>query len=349
MSKGLRLTEKWLQRALWLVALIFAAFLTGLGSQIVGNLWDVETALSVEQFMDPAASKAVLAQRHQADAQRDAAKTRLEQAQEKHGVARSNTSSARETFDNWLATRHATARPDQDPELIKRTEALDALAASERRALAAVEAERQAMLDADQLAEAASARWDALERPATAAYTTAMQRKELRVFAYRLALTLPLLIIAGWLFAKKRKGTYWPFAWGFIIFALVAFFFELVPYLPSYGGYVRYVVGIIVTVLAGRYAITSLQHYLARQKESEALPDAQRRQTLAYDVAMARLGKGVCPGCERAVDLKDASLDYCPHCGIGLADRCGTCATRKNAFVRFCFSCGTPANTSLAD
>ena len=111
----------------------------------------------------------------------------------------------------------------------------------------------------------------------------------------------------------------------------------------------RYLVGIIITFLVGRYAIVSLQRYLARQKEAEALPDVQRRQTLRYDTALARLGKSVCPGCERSVDLKDASLDYCPHCGIGLFDKCGCCSTRKNAFTRFCFSCGTPANTSLAD
>ena len=341
MSKGLRLTEKWLQRALWLVAFAFAAFLIGLGGKIVDNLWDVEKPLTVEQFRDPVAAHAVQAQRAQADAQRSAAKARLEQAEEKLAVARANTASSRSTFDNWLATRHATARPDQDPELIKQTEALDALAA--------VETERQAMLDADQRADQATARGNALMLPASSAYHAAMRSKELRIFAYRLALTLPLLLIAGWLFAKKRHDTYWPFAWGFIYFALFAFFVELVPYLPSYGGYVRYVVGIIVTVVAGRYAIASLQRYLARQKESEALPEVERRQTLRYDVALARLEKSLCPGCERPVDLKDAALDYCPHCGIGLADRCGGCATRKNAFLRFCFACGTPANTSLAD
>lgn len=348
MNRGIRLTEKWLQRALWLVAIAFAAFLVGLGGKVVDNLRDVETPLAIEQFMDPAAVRTVQAQRTEAGKQRDAAKERLEQAEEKHAVAQSNTQAARTTFANWLATRRATARPDQDPELIKRTEALDTLIANERAALGRVETERQAMLDADQLAERADARWRVLEKPAILTYNSALRSRELRVFAYRLALTLPLLLMAGWLFLKKRKGTYWPFTWGFIYFALFAFFVELVPYLPSYGGYVRYVVGIIVTVAAGRYAITSLKHYLARQKESEALPDVARRQALRYDIALARLDKNVCPGCERPVNLKDVALDYCPHCGIGLANHCAGCATRKNAFLRFCFACGTPANTSLA-
>ena len=349
MSKGLRLTEKWLQRGLWMVAFAFAAFLVGLGGKIVDNLWDVETALSVETFMDPAQTALVRAEQQQAGEQRDGARLRLEQATEQHEVARANKRSARATFDNWLATRHATARPDQDPELIKRTEALDELEAQERSALAQVEKERQAMLDASQRAERAAARRDTLERPAAIAYVDAMRSKELRVFGYRLALTLPLLGVAGWLFKHKRNSVYWPFAWGFIFFALFAFFFELVPYLPSYGGYVRYIVGIIVTVLVGRYAIDALQRYLARQKASEALPDAQRRQTMRYDTVLARLGKGVCPGCERQVDLKDGATDFCPHCGIGLFNRCGGCSTRKNAFGRFCFACGTAANTSLAD
>jgi len=349
MSKGLRLTERWMGRALWLVAFIFAAFLIGLGGKIVENLWNVEAPLAVEQFMDPQRLAALKSQRDAAEHKQTAARAALQQAEQQHEVARSNTASSRASFDNWLATRRVTARPDQDTELITRTKALDGLEAEERKALGAVEAQRQAMLDATQQAESVERNWEALEQPAAQAFYEAERAKELRVFLYRLALTLPLLVVAGWLFAHKRKSTWWPFAWGFIYFALFAFFFELVPYLPSYGGYVRYIVGIVVTVVVGRYAILSLQRYLARQKESEALPDVARRQTMRYDLALQRLAKGVCPGCERSVDLKDASIDYCPHCGIGLFDRCGCCKTRKNAFARFCFSCGTAANTTLAD
>ena len=132
-------------------------------------------------------------------------------------------------------------------------------------------------------------------------------------------------------------------ALGFIYFALFAFFVELVPYLPDYGGYVRYAVGIVVTVVVGRQAIAALERYLKRQKEAEARPDVERRQELSYDTALARLAKNVCPGCERAVDFKNTGIDYCPHCGICLFDRCAKCEQRKSAFSRFCHACGAPA------
>jgi predicted RNA-binding Zn-ribbon protein involved in translation (DUF1610 family) len=125
-----------------------------------------------------------------------------------------------------------------------------------------------------------------------------------------------------------------------------AFFVELVPYLPSYGGYVRYIVGIVATVLVGRQAIVALNRYLERQKAAEQLPDAQRREELSYEEGLVRLGKGVCPGCERPVDLKNEKIDFCPHCGIGLFARCPQCATRKSAFTKFCHSCGTPAGAT---
>lgn len=349
MSKGLRLTEKWLHRALWLVALVFAGFLIGLGGKLVENLADVEEVPTLEQFIDPAQLAAVRAEEGEAVRRQTLARERHDQAAERYEVAKSDTKAARASFDNWLATRGATARPDQDAELIARTKALDALETEERKALGAVEVQRQALLDAAQQAEGAARRRGDLALPAQRKQIGAINALILRVFAYRLALTLPLLLAAGWLFKHKRKSPSWPFAWGFIIFALFVFFFELLPYLPSYGGYVRYVVGIIITVVAGRYAIGALHRYLARQREAEALPDAQRRQTLRYDMVLTRLGKGVCPGCERQVDLKDAATDFCPHCGIGLFNRCGGCATRKNAFGRFCFACGTAAHTSLAD
>ncbi|MEJ7805250.1 MAG: zinc ribbon domain-containing protein [Telluria sp.] len=349
MSKGLRLTQKWMQRGLWLVAIAFAAFLIGLGGKVVANLWDVEPPLQVEQFVDPAVHRQITQALALAEKRTETVTARRAQAAQQLEVAKSNSRLAQETFANWIATRSATMRPDQDPELIARNRDLDAVKRVERSALAAVEREEQALLDARQAAAGATAHMAQVLQPAQLALARAYRLKELRVFLYRLALTLPLLLGAAWLFAKKRGSTYWPFVWGFIFFAVFAFFVELVPYLPSYGGYVRYIVGIVLTVLIGRYAIDSLQRYLARQKAAESMPEVQRRETLNYDMVYTRLAKSVCPGCERPVDLKDGALDFCPHCGIGLFDRCPQCKTRKGAFARFCFSCGTPGKAGMPE
>ncbi len=340
MGKALRLSEKWFQRGLWLVALVFAGFLIGLGGTIVGDLPRVERPLALDDFLDRSAATQLRGQVQAAQQAQQEAQAALEQARLQQAKARSETLAARESLANWLATRSATQRAEQDPEVIARTRALDLLKAQELQAQQAAQAQEQALLDARQGAQAAQQRLGRMEQEAREQMGAERRRVELRVFLYRLALTLPLLAVAGWLFAKKRQSIYWPFVWGFIFFALFAFFVELVPYLPSYGGYVRYVVGIVLTALIGRYAIVALQRYLERQRQAEAMPDQQRRKGLAYDVAMARLAKGVCPGCERAVDLKDGTTDFCPHCGIGLYTPCGHCGKRGSAFARFCFSCG---------
>ena len=348
MSKSLRLSEKWFRRGLWLVALVFASFLIGLGGTVVGDLPKVETPLALDDFLDRPAAQALRAQVKEARQAEQDAQTALEQAQLQRNKARSESAAERETFNNWLAARSVTQRAEHDPEVLARTRALDALKQAERSTQKAVEQQQQAALDARQAAATAQQRLGQMESGAYDQLHTERRKVELRVFLYRLALTLPLLAIAAWLFVKKRKGTYWPFVWGFIFFALFAFFVELVPYLPSYGGYVRYVVGIGVTALVGRYAILALNRYLERQKLAEALPDQERRKELSYDVALARLAKNVCPGCERPVDLKDGKTDFCPHCGIGLFDHCGHCSTRKSAFAKFCHACGTTAAAKSA-
>lgn len=343
MGKALRWSEQWFRRGLWVVALVFASFLIGLGSTIVGDLPRVQAPLALDDFLDPGQIAPLRAQHKALLLAQEQAQEAQEQARLQWQKATVNSQALQESFNNWLATRRATERADTNPEVLERTQALDVLKRAELAARQAQQAQAQALLDAQQQARSVQQQIDALEREGYAAQAQAQRRLELRVFLYRLALTLPLLVLAGWLFAKKRHGAYWPFVWGFIFFALFAFFVELVPYLPSYGGYVRYIVGIVLTVLIGRWAIGALNRYLERQKQAEARPEQARRQELGYDLALARLAKGVCPGCERAVDLKNEKIDFCPHCGIGLFDRCQPCGTRKSAFARYCHACGAAA------
>ncbi|VVE81077.1 serine endopeptidase [Pandoraea sputorum] len=349
MAGSRRLPETWFRRGLWLIAVLFAAFLIGLGGLVVDKLPGVAPAPTLESFVDRAQAERADAAIKQAQTKQEDVGAQLETARLQLKARSTAYRNARESFNDWVATRTATAQASQDAELVSRTRALDALKTAERDAQTQVDTLESKQLDAQRAVQAARTARLALDVTAGEQLAAIQRSQELKVFGIRLALTLPLLAMGGWLFVRQRKSTWWPFVWGFIFFALFAFFVELVPYLPDYGGYVRYLVGIVLTVLIGRYAIVSLQRYLARQKAEEQLPDEQRRKTLSYDLAQARLAKSVCPGCERAVKLDDPTRDYCVHCGICLFDHCGTCKTRKNAFAHFCHQCGARSTGVNAD
>ncbi len=343
MSKGVRLSEKWFNRALWAVAFIFAWFLTGLGKNIIGDLPRVETEYTTEHYVNQRAIEPLRTQLSGIAQQRQRLADQQEQASLQLTIRQKDYQAARSTFDNWVATRDVTQLSTQDDELVRRTQQLDALKVQERHAEKSIEQIQQKQTNLFQHEAQLQTQINAMEEVARKKFDEAYQHKATRVFLYRLLLTLPLLGLAAWLFVKQRKSQYWPFVWGFIIFALMAFFVELVPYLPDYGGYVRYLVGIVLTVVGGKYAIAALQRYLEQQKLAEAQPEFQRREELGYDTALERLGKNICPGCERQIDLKNEHNDFCMHCGICLHNYCVGCNSRKNAFAKFCHKCGTVA------
>jgi predicted RNA-binding Zn-ribbon protein involved in translation (DUF1610 family) len=337
------LSEKWFNRGLWLVAIVFAWFLVGLGDTVIRDLPKVEKRYTLDSFIDQNAARPIRKEIRTLISQAREISDQLDQTQLKLNARQNDYSAARTTFNNWVSTRNVTDQSSQDDEIIKRTQTLDNLKTLERSALKEVENLKQRQLNISQQTNEQTTTLSKLENTARKKLQAKQKEQDIRAFLYRLALTLPLLLIAAWLFKKKRKTPYWPFVWGFIFFAVFAFFIELVPYLPSYGGYVRYLVGIILTIVIGRQAIISLNRYLEKQRLTEALPDAARRETLSYDTALARLAKNVCPGCERQVDLKDTANDFCPHCGIGLHDYCSSCNARKSAFAKFCHKCGASA------
>jgi predicted RNA-binding Zn-ribbon protein involved in translation (DUF1610 family) len=346
MMKAIRVPERAFSIAMWILSFIFAGFLIGLGQLVLGDLPRVENPVEISQFVDQKAAAKIQQVRTATISERDAVQLKIDEARPAAEAARNDYAAKRGAFDNWIATRQATTDAKQDPEVISRTKTLDILNDAVRTKEKIIEELNAKTEGLDRTVSRLESERAQLEVAAQSTFEGAQFKQDLVIFIYRLLFTLPLLVLVGWMVKTKRASPYWPLMRGFGLFALYAFFVELVPYLPSYGGYIRYIVGIILTVIAGHYLIKWMQHYLANRVVAEQKAEVERKQSIRYEDALKKMSANVCPGCERPVATTgDVLADFCVHCGMQLFDKCKSCATRKLAFFHYCMSCGTAAET----
>jgi len=329
---------------MWAVSIALAFFLVGLGSLVVADLPRVDDRLVIEDFVDPEADARLSAEQAELTLARTGLETQLEPARFAVEARQADTAAARDSFEAWIATRTATGDADRDDELVERTQELTALREAERQAFAELNSllarereigERQRALNFERMA---------LRDAARGRFERARLLKEARVFGLRLAVTLPLLALALWAIRTRRGSPLWPLWRGFVLFAAFTFFVELVPYLPSYGGYIHYGVGVVVTIVLGAWLIRAARRHLAQRAEAAARSEAERRRTIAYEDALRKVTADTCPSCERTLRTTDGQpINYCVHCGLRLYDACGGCGTRRLVFFPFCMNCGTPS------
>lgn len=339
--KALLQPEKLFRLTMWFVAILFAWFLVGFGGLIIRDLPLTTQELTPEQFATPQ----MLSLKQTIDRlntkasdkqdQRDLLQQSLNSAQNQYDTEHNN-------FKNWLATRAVTQQSSQNQEVIERTKRLEQLKVNQINTQDKIAVIDHEQIELSQQESQLEQQYRPLEEIANQHYEQAIFQQDLRVFGYRLLFILPLIIAAAWLFIRQRKSKYWPFVWGFIFFSLFSFFVELVPYLPSYGGYVRYIVGLILVLVCGYYGIGWMQAYLAQRQLTAKANENERRQKLDHIIAIKKLAANVCPSCERQLlETKDALSNFCMFCGLKLYRNCPKCDTRHNSFFGFCPTCGT--------
>lgn len=348
MSKSQRRPQQIFSIVMWLVSLIFAACLIGLGGLIIKDMPQIDRTLTIEQFSDTVTLDRLESDLRNTLGQRKTLERAYEDANQVLVSTQSDYRSERASFDNWVRTRNATQSSEQNPEVITRTRALEVLKTKEREALRDAQDLQTDLTQFDRTASDIRSQISSVRNAARPEYISAKRAQALRVFLYRLALTLPLLLLAGWMIAKKRGSAYWPLYRGFSLFAVFAFFVELVPYLPSYGGYVRYTVGLIVILVSGHFIIRAMRQYIERKQTEEARSESERRQSIEYETALKKIAAKTCPGCDRAIIQNEGvNTDFCVHCGIRLQRNCGSCGSRNVSFHKFCLSCGVPSSETV--
>lgn len=125
MIKGVRVPERVYRGVLWLVSIVFAGFIIGLGNLVIGDLPIVESRVYASPADDTPAIRALREEIRKIEGSKSAIDDKLEIQRLQLDQAQRASGTANETFKAWIAARTATTNPQQDPEVLARTRELE--------------------------------------------------------------------------------------------------------------------------------------------------------------------------------------------------------------------------------
>lgn len=273
-------------------------------------------------------------------------------------TAKENYTNEKQSFDNWLQTRKTLGSPDKDQEVISRAKQLDEFYKIEQEWRFQLNA-KQAEVELKEKEQATiQQKIDKEILAGSVQYDKAYKQYELKVFLIRLLFVGPILALGIFFFIRYRRHKFWPLFFGFTLFSIYTFFFGLVPYLPSYGGYVHYAVGIILSLGLGYYAIKTIRQFIEQKQAELKISTQERAKNVQTEVAEKALDNHFCPSCGKDFLIKkwetptknnDSEVyklvtNFCRHCGLELFKNCGSCGHKNFAHLPFCAACGEPSS-----
>lgn len=346
--------EKTVRYVYYFISGIFCLFLILLSSRILDDLGSSVAYPEITAFENKTLIDSLSLIRDSLNAQVESYNAKAAQLTKASDLAKANYESAKESFDNWLEARKILDEPSKDREVIAKTEALDGYHKIQQdwnRAYAKIQdtldTYNNALYNIDnELAEE--------RNRAGQLFSKAVQRYELHVFLIRLLFILPILFIGIYFYVRHRRHKYWPLFIGFTLFSVYAFFVGLVPYLPSYGGYVRYSVGVLLSAAGGYYVINNIRTYLESRKQEMQKSTEERSRKVESDIVFKAYDQHLCPSCGKDFiykswasvkqNVNDSTMivsNFCRQCGFELYKNCPNCGEKHFAHLPFCSNCGT--------
>ena len=337
------------------ISAVLCIFLVLLSANIIDDLDNITTSPEVESFENKNAIRSLENKINKENANIEVLYAKKITIEKTIGIARENYTNEKQSFDNWVQTRKTLGSPDKDQEVISRAEKLDALQKVEQEwrlqlnsLQSKIDSTERKRLDAEKLLN--KEKGEAYQK-----YDKELKSYELKVFLIRLLFVAPILALGIFFFVRYRKNKFWALYFGFTLFSLYAFFFGLVPYLPSYGGYVRYSVGVLLSLGLGYYAIKRIREYVEQKQAELKVSTQERAKKIQTETAEKALENHFCPSCGKDFLIKKwefplvKNLDneaykfvtnFCRHCGLELFKNCSNCDNKNFAHLPYCSSCG---------
>lgn len=355
----MKFNNKKLEKTSKLINFIISAALCGflilLSAKFIGDIDDWKEPPSIETFQNR-----VLIEKNDSligliDEKIDVEYVKQNNIETNINIAESDYTNAKQSFDNWLDARQVLGSKSEDKEVVNRANELDEFYKAEQEwhkkqsiindEIQDLEGQKTEFYDIIQVEE---------DRAKGLRYKS-IQKNDMKVFLIRLLIILPILLIGIFFIIKFRKHKYWPLFFGFVLFSFYAFFIGLVPYLPSYGGYIRYSVGVVIVILLGIYVINKIRTFIEKKRSELSVSSTERAKKVQTTTAEKALEDHMCPSCgkdfivvgwekgpqgKRLLHAPVKVAHFCRFCGLELFKKCKTCETVNFVHLPFCSSCG---------
>ena len=336
----------------WAISIVLMGFLISLSNLIIRDLDTTVPYPNYQLYVDQPTIDKISWDNNALEEQIDALSEVIRNYETMRNLADESKNAEQESFDNWIKTRSTIGSPAQDKEVLRRTMKIDeyrSIALEWKQKCDSIQSQVDVLFtevnDNEQ-------KKDVIISHAGQGHRQAVKKHDLKVFLIRLLFVAPILALGIFFFIRYRNHRFKALFLGFTLFSVYAFFVGLVPYLPDYGGYIRYVVGILLTVGLGYYAIKYLKDYSDKKRAELNESTTKRAMKLQNEISERAFNNHVCPSCGKDFFLKPweapsqlnkqnlhTATDFCRYCGLQLVKTCG-CGQRNYAHLPYCITCG---------